>query len=1464
MSRVIATVLLFSLASVVPAWAALDGAEAEGLKLVNSAMVQELRTRASRLGTAAGNADTTYVGYTPGAPGAGGANYWSIYAGWGKDGYYRPTNGQPHKGTWDWETPVHGDSLQGWWPLRDVYITTGGVTLSDRNRPWWAIDSGNQANYRINGSSGRTFGVIGVWHRDGGSLVPGPVLSPLWTPPSGSHAAWMGLRAHGDASYSDAATGNAFNEDVLTYSVYSGASASGNDWGFPGYGSQLDQMLYRDLSLASAPTANLTVRFKFQTVMSTGFGTTASTRTGWFDCCPVGVTNGGGALPANQRNNFISSTDAGDALAPRDSFMVYIGRGVEATDLWTDPTGAQSSVYDEQRRWFGEVLKWDRDPGSNPANPQPLHYRQLLSVAGNWPAASGFVDTTFVIPNAVIAPLLSDSARIRLVFRVKTNRGFDDQGTAYSSGRKGAAVVDRVSYTLGGGPEVVFGDFENASDLDNATSVSALDAWKSTGKPTAIYDHTRLLSDLVYDDLCGQKGDVSRICNMSGVVISAGDFDNSEAAGGLVDGTAERERRNGIMSPTISLADDDGNPNTKNLHGLYGIGGNGGVGDVDPSDDFYVVYEIYTGIFDPFTQGNTWGFSWVTYPSNAKASYGYPSWSQLRSGPFTIFNPYKQCFPDIEGFAQNGFLRTSNPTGIPDSVRVYLKKTQQCFRFGVSTGCSPTDGCYWDNVTFAVIDGTPAAIGVQIWDWYQDAFPANETAGFPGVAALFDTTSALVKTGLNIAQSTSNTLRHCVPGDSVTISSGPTTSRVDLVFRILPGPGNYQPIGRPDLGTLRRVPSSTATITKGDGSFWDEYRQVPGDFASPSAVMLHHNAEGGWDANVWNSARCDTAEVNLAALQGRGVLGGPGANTNWMSNYHESDPHFSTLGVTKNVCYVRCLACPTTDIRCDGGQPVDYVIPATTTKEFSKIIPDGILTPGAHVEYFFRSQNNDVTPGVMAGTIPDTNVVFPQVAEGSSDGHRWQEFGVLPNRWKESSYRHPVTRLFGAGPACLLVVDNNDRRGNERVWVSMADSMTITPQRYWGAHNGWHAVGNGDLNDPADNRRGSDALPGFVAEHLGQAGSGGGWDMYQVKASESLTTQAGSIGGRLAYRGGSALVANKTSRQGPTPEMLAAYYSMVLFLSGDLNNGVLGPFTNRSQNDVGLLANWLQSGSTTEQNRGFWAIGDGFVESSWFTSVGSIQNQFLANFLGVGLSDPDYTILSGNSDELLSLRVHPEWQDKQPGQFSLYGIRNSCLWTNDVLDTDGIGLTLGVVTSNYERRSDGTAAFPSGVFKDWDFASPWKSLVDGWDLEHLTSAGDVNTLARASYGIRTVFNVWSKLCNLPFYDGCLGNPDCGDISDGGLGGSDFLRLLGNPASNGRAVIQLGLARGERADIRLYDVSGRLVRILANRVFTAGQHTLTWDGLDDTGHRMSRGIYFARVRYASSGFEDAKKLVVLRD
>jgi len=551
-----------------------------GTKLMNAQLQREMRSAAAARTSAVG--DTTYVGFVPGKVTA--TNYWGV----GKGNFRVYSTNVADYGYWGFDNDgvhnniaeAHGDSLFGWWPQRGIENGTGGQTLSDDNRPWWAIDIGNQVNYVINQGTAhkRTFGVVGVWHQDNGATSGGGVT---WTALSGSNSLWCGLRRDGDLSFIDPITKNAFNARTLAYESSSLAGGTtgggiGTNHKFPGYASQWDQMAYRDINMGAS--TSLTVRFRFRTNMSTGIGTAAATRTGWFDKDPLPVTVGGAAA-----GNFISSTAAGTS-APIDSFMVYVGAPVnDAATLYAD--GVTRAVYDPQRRWFDEVIR------ANEAG----KYTEILSVGGDNAAQQvtlGPVSTT------------NFGSKVRLVFRNKTNRGFDDEGGSvaggYSSGGAGAVVIDDVEINTGAG-FTTLGDFEGTNPVDN--TADPLTAWRTTGKPPGIYHHVHDATQLIYEDLCGPVGGPLRICNLTGNVISAGDHDNSEAAGGLVAGQADRERFDGIISPTVNLRNGGGT----NEMGITAAIANA-------TEDYYIEYDFYAGIFDITASGNEWRGGFSSYP----------------------------------------------------------------------------------------------------------------------------------------------------------------------------------------------------------------------------------------------------------------------------------------------------------------------------------------------------------------------------------------------------------------------------------------------------------------------------------------------------------------------------------------------------------------------------------------------------------------------------------------------------------------------------------------------------------------------------------------------------------------------------------------------------------------------------------------------------------------------------------
>jgi hypothetical protein len=72
-----------------------------------------------------------------------------------------------------------------------------------------------------------------------------------------------------------------------------------------------------------------------------------------------------------------------------------------------------------------------------------------------------------------------------------------------------------------------------------------------------------------------------------------------------------------------------------------------------------------------------------------------------------------------------------------------------------------------------------------------------------------------------------------------------------------------------------------------------------------------------------------------------------------------------------------------------------------------------------------------------------------------------------------------------------------------------------------------------------------------------------------------------------------------------------------------------------------------------------------------------------------------------------------------------------------------------------------------------------------------------------------------------------------------------LEVCPNPFARA-ARIRWQLARDGRADLRVYDASGRVVRTLATGPHTAGSYSAAWNGADDAGRRLANGIYFVRL------------------
>ena len=89
---------------------------------------------------------------------------------------------------------------------------------------------------------------------------------------------------------------------------------------------------------------------------------------------------------------------------------------------------------------------------------------------------------------------------------------------------------------------------------------------------------------------------------------------------------------------------------------------------------------------------------------------------------------------------------------------------------------------------------------------------------------------------------------------------------------------------------------------------------------------------------------------------------------------------------------------------------------------------------------------------------------------------------------------------------------------------------------------------------------------------------------------------------------------------------------------------------------------------------------------------------------------------------------------------------------------------------------------------------------------------------------------------------------------------DPFRIEPNPFSS-EAVIHYQLPRPAHVILKIYDISGRFVRILVNEEKGVGDFTVPWKGRDEEGRRVRSGVYFYRME--TKDFVRTRKLVFLR-
>ncbi|MBI4722925.1 MAG: T9SS type A sorting domain-containing protein, partial [Candidatus Stahlbacteria bacterium] len=88
----------------------------------------------------------------------------------------------------------------------------------------------------------------------------------------------------------------------------------------------------------------------------------------------------------------------------------------------------------------------------------------------------------------------------------------------------------------------------------------------------------------------------------------------------------------------------------------------------------------------------------------------------------------------------------------------------------------------------------------------------------------------------------------------------------------------------------------------------------------------------------------------------------------------------------------------------------------------------------------------------------------------------------------------------------------------------------------------------------------------------------------------------------------------------------------------------------------------------------------------------------------------------------------------------------------------------------------------------------------------------------------------------------------------------ILQNVPNPFSSS-VIIKYSLPRSIAVSLKIYNLTGHLVKILVSDTQKAGTYTVAWNSRDDEGKLMSSGIYF--VKFQAGEFSQTKKLLLFQ-
>ena len=317
------------------------------------------------------------------------------------------------------------------------------------------------------------------------------------------------------------------------------------------------------------------------------------------------------------------------------------------------------------------------------------------------------------------------------------------------------------------------------------------------------------------------------------------------------------------------------------------------------------------------------------------------------------------------------------------------------------------------------------------------------------------------------------------------------------------------------------------------------------------------------------------------------------------------------------------------------------------------------------------------------------------------------------------------------------------------------------------------------------------------------------------------------------------------------PAHLHIAYEGIFWDSGDLSEGTIisGLEEMDKSDDVGALIAWLDDldGYTYPDcgaPGGLVIMGDNVASDLNGYADGRV---LLNDWCGAALVDQSYYEMTGGYEN--GGVVNPLVTGR-PG--TTYDNLEFCLdgGCPVISDFDVIGAAGGGMNALAYPDFDSTPYY-AGVLNNRanSHGNCIATAFFGFSFMNIRNAEN-GTLARNEFYLRTMRSWLSVGGGSP--------PDITDTEIPTI--TELAGVYPNPF-NPITRLKFSLKKKGHVSLRIYDVSGRLVRVLINEVREAGSYEVVWDGTNDGGRGTASGIYFCRME--AEDYERTLKMVQLR-